>query len=72
MRTILAAAVAAALMLVLPGGQHWLFHAAGRQLELEDGAFFASADGSRAAQQIVIRGDAGREPETRWAFLRGG
>lgn len=60
------------VMLVLPGGQHWLFHAAGRQLELEDGAFFASADGSRAAQQIVIRGDAGREPETRWAFLRGG
>jgi uncharacterized heparinase superfamily protein len=59
------------VMLVLPGGQHWLFHASGRQVELEDGAFFAAADGSRAAQQIVIRGLATEEPETRWVFLRG-
>jgi uncharacterized heparinase superfamily protein len=60
------------VMLVLPGGQPWLFHAAGREVELEDGAFFASADGSRVAQQIVIRGLAAEEPETRWVFLRGG
>ena len=59
------------VMLVLPNGRPWLFHASGRQVELEDGAFFASADGSRAAQQIVIRGLALEEPETRWVFLRG-
>jgi uncharacterized heparinase superfamily protein len=59
------------VMLVLPGGQHWLFHASGRQVELEDGAFFAAADGSRAAQQIVVRGLAAEEAETRWVFLRG-
>lgn len=58
------------VMLVLPNGAAWLFHACGREVELEEGAFFASADGSRAAQQIVVRGIADSDPETRWVFMR--
>lgn len=59
------------VMLVLPNGSAWLFHASGREVELEEGAFFASADGARQAQQIVVRGIAESDPETRWVFLRG-
>ena len=59
------------VMLVLPNGAAWLFHASGREVELEEGAFFASADGGRQAQQIVVRGIAESDPETRWVFLRG-
>jgi len=59
------------VMLVLPNGAAWLFHASGRKVELEEGAFFASADGGRQAQQIVVRGIADSDPETRWVFLRG-
>ncbi len=59
------------VMLALPNGAHWLFHASGRDVELEDGAFFASADGGRAAQQIVVRGMSDVDPETAWVFLRG-
>ncbi len=59
------------VMLALPNGAHWLFHASGRDVTLEDGAFFASVDGGRAAQQIVVRGMSDVDAETAWVFLRG-
>lgn len=57
-------------LLVLPGGQAWMFHATGMQVVLEESAFFAAPDGARATEQIIVRGASGEQPEVTWAFLR--
>ncbi len=59
------------VLLVLPQGQHWLFHAAGLKVDLEESAFFAAADGVRATQQIVIHGMSLQQPEVNWVFIPG-
>ncbi|MDB5571976.1 MAG: Heparinase family protein [Hyphomicrobiales bacterium] len=60
-----------AALLVLPHGQHWVFHAAGLTVSVEESAYFAAADGVRATQQIVVHGDSAEQPEVNWAFMPG-
>jgi uncharacterized heparinase superfamily protein len=43
------------LVLTMPSGAHWQFSAGGRSVEIEESIFFASPDGPRPTEQIVIR-----------------
>ena len=58
------------VLLALPTGEAWIFHASGLPLTLEESVFFAAADGPRASMQIVIRGNAATQPEARWVLDR--
>ncbi len=59
-----------AIVLDLPDGERWMFDAAGLPVGLEESVFFASPDGARACQQIVVGGRADATAEARWAFSR--
>ncbi len=59
-----------AVVLDLPDGQRWMFDAGGLPVMLEESVFFASPDGARACQQIVVTGKAEAGAEVQWAFSR--
>jgi uncharacterized heparinase superfamily protein len=54
----------------LPGGARWRFDAGGMPVAIEESAFFASPDGARACEQIVIHGTATAPVALVWAFTR--
>ncbi len=60
----------APLALITPDGDAWLFQAEGLLVEVEESIFFASPNGARAAQQLVIAGRAGQTPDVRWSLTR--
>ncbi len=60
----------ASVALDLPGGERWLFEAGGARLAIEESALFASPDGARACEQIVVAGRAEANAEVQWAFSR--
>ncbi|MCB1525811.1 MAG: heparinase II/III family protein [Rhodoblastus sp.] len=59
-----------AVVLDLPDGQRWMFDAGGLNVSLEESVFFASPEGVRACQQIVVAGKAETGLEVQWAFSR--
>ncbi|MCB1523642.1 MAG: heparinase II/III family protein, partial [Rhodoblastus sp.] len=59
-----------AVVLDLADGQRWMFDAGGMDVGLEESVFFASPEGVRACQQIVVAGKAGAGVEVQWAFSR--
>ena len=59
-----------AVVLDLPDSQRWMFDAGGLPVALEESVFFASPDGARACQQIVVTGKAEAGAEVQWAFSR--
>lgn len=59
------------VLLVLPGGEQWTFHASGHPVDIEESAFFATPDRAKVTLQLVVRGEARSQPEVAWAFLRG-
>lgn len=58
------------VLLALPAGEAWIFHASGLPLTLEESVFFAGFDGPRATSQIVVHGDAASQPEVAWVLSR--
>lgn len=60
------------LRLETPSGRAFLFEAGGRPAEIEESVFFASPDGARASQQIVVRGSAEENAETLWSITETG
>lgn len=58
----------AELRLETPSGRVFLFEAGGRAAEIEESVFFASPDGARATQQIVVRGPAEEGAEIAWSI----
>jgi uncharacterized heparinase superfamily protein len=59
-----------AVVLDLADGQRWMFDAGGLAVNLEESVFFASPDGVRACQQIVVTGKAEATVEVQWAMSR--
>lgn len=59
-----------AVVIDLQDGQRWMFDAGGLPVTLEESVFFASPDGARACQQIVVAGKAEVGAEAHWAFSR--
>ncbi len=53
----LAARHGAGAMIAGPDGRRWLFEAGGLPVAIEESIFFASPDGPRHTEQLVIRGD---------------
>ena len=58
------------VMLTLPNGAIWLFHADGLPLEVEPSISFAAAGGARGTDQIVINATAAQAPGVNWSFER--
>ncbi|MDH7799487.1 MULTISPECIES: heparinase II/III family protein [unclassified Beijerinckia] len=58
------------VLLALPTGEAWIFHASGLPLALEESVFFAGFDGPRATTQIVIHGNAATQSEVPWVLSR--
>lgn len=56
--------------LSLPNGDLWTFHAGGRALALEESIYFASADGVRGSEQIVIHANMREDTHLLWRFTR--
>ncbi len=59
-------------LLVTPAGQQWIFHAGGFPLTIEESAFFASPEGTRATSQIVLSGKAKAGDGIDWVLMRKG
>jgi len=59
-------------LLVTPSGQQWIFHAGGFPLAIEESAFFASPEGTRATSQIVLSGKAKAGDGIDWVLMRKG
>ena len=58
------------VMLLLPNGDYWFFHANGLPVEIEPGSCFAVSEGARKAEQIVVAANAGTTPAIDWSFER--
>ncbi len=54
----------------LPTGERWLFEAGELPLAIEESIFFATAEGSRRTEQIVVRGNTGERTEVAWSLTR--
>nr|WP_307730384.1 heparinase II/III family protein [Alsobacter ponti] len=54
----------------LPGGAGWTFSAGGLPLAVEESVYFATAEGPRACEQIVVAADFRETPEIAWSFER--
>jgi uncharacterized heparinase superfamily protein len=55
-------------MLILPNKDVWNFSAHDDAVEIEDGAFLGGPDGPRRTFQLVIYGEARKQPHIRWSF----
>ncbi len=59
-------------LLVTPAGQQWIFHASGFPVTIEESAFFASPEGTRATSQIVLSGTAKGGDGIDWVLMKKG
>ncbi len=57
-------------LLVTPGGQQWIFHASGFPVSIEESAFFASPEGTRATSQIALSGTAKGGDGIDWVLIK--
>lgn len=57
-------------LLVTPSGQQWIFHASGHDVALEESAFFASPEGTRATSQIVVSTQMTIGESVEWVLMR--
>ncbi|MDE2363314.1 MAG: heparinase II/III family protein [Hyphomicrobiales bacterium] len=60
----------ASVVLDLPSGQRWIFEAGALPVAIEESVFFASPDGMRPCEQIVVESQAHAASEAQWAFSR--
>jgi uncharacterized heparinase superfamily protein len=58
------------VLLDLPNGRTWTFTAGGLPTVVEESIFFATPDGARASEQIVVSGGFGETPSVSWRFER--
>jgi uncharacterized heparinase superfamily protein len=56
--------------LALPGKNIWLFEAPSHKVVLEESILFASTDGLRRSDQIIIAGDSKATPSIKWIMRR--
>lgn len=64
------AAGGASVLIVPPSGPGWVFSAGGLPVQVEESVFFATAEGVRGCEQIVVMGDAAETLSVNWAFER--
>ena len=57
-------------VIAFPTGELWLFEAGGLPIEVEESIFFASAEGPRRIEQLVIRGNTREVASVAWSFSR--
>ena len=57
-------------LIVTPNGRQWIFHATGRPVAIEESAFFASPEGTRATTQIVVPGQSADGARVEWVLMR--
>lgn len=60
----------AAVLIACPDGERWLFQAGGLPVAIEESIFFATAEGPRRMEQIVVRGDAPELSVVAWTLER--
>ncbi len=53
-----------------PSGQVWLFHAEGHRLAVEESISFATAEGVRGADQIVVHTNIQQYPSVSWTLYK--
>jgi uncharacterized heparinase superfamily protein len=58
------------VMLMLPNREIWTFEGYDQEVTLENSAFLAAADGPRHTLQILIRGEARKNPRIAWSFVQ--
>jgi uncharacterized heparinase superfamily protein len=58
------------VILMMPSREVWNFDAYEDRVELEESVHLAGTDGPRRTMQIVIYGEAGKQPRVRWSFER--
>jgi uncharacterized heparinase superfamily protein len=58
------------IMLLLPDGEAWAFEAPGFLPDLEESVYFATAEGARRTEQIIIPVTTAGTPEVVWRFAR--
>ncbi len=56
--------------LLCPSGQVWLFHANGMQISVEESISFASPEGVRGSDQIVIHANFEEQPSVNWTLYK--
>ncbi|HLH11740.1 MAG TPA: heparinase II/III family protein [Methylovirgula sp.] len=57
-----------AVLLDLPDKSRWVFSAHDHPIEIEESIFFASADGPRPCEQIVVRGHMDQAAQIAWSL----
>ena len=57
-----------AAVVAFPTGDLWRFEAGGLPVEIEESIYFASAEGPRRIEQLVIRGHTGTSTEIAWSL----
>lgn len=60
----------AAVVIACPDGERWLFQAGGLPVAVEESIFFATAEGPRRMEQIVVRGEAPELSVVAWTLER--
>jgi uncharacterized heparinase superfamily protein len=58
------------ILFELPSRAQWLFEAPGHDIRIAESVFFASPDGPRRCEQIVISSETGQRTEINWALRR--
>ncbi len=58
------------ILFELPNRTQWVFEAPGRDIRIAESVFFASPDGPRRCEQIVISSETGQSPEINWTLRR--
>jgi uncharacterized heparinase superfamily protein len=58
------------VLLTLPSGRQWRFDGGGLPVVIEESIFFATPDGARHSEQIVISSGFRTSPEINWSFRR--
>ena len=61
---------AKSVTLILPGQSIWTFEAAGQPLALEESIFFASSEGMRRTEQIVVQANTKADASLKWSFRK--
>ncbi len=60
----------AAALIAFPSGELWMFEAGGLPVGVEESIYFASADGARRTDQIVVAGHSRDLPRIVWSLSR--
>ena len=59
-----------AIMIAAGNGDHWMFSAGGQPVDIEESIFFASAEGPRRTEQIVIQAHTDAVQSVTWSLTR--